>query len=315
MDFSNAPLPPESQIANVIGFPPELDSPPGSTSNSSVTVTPVRTAAHTNGATSIDNETKAAGAGTKHPRRALSMAQERKLLAYLDEKFLQMMRGYKKRSETSSELRTLSAYLSFARHLLALILQIPPIDPSTSLRTAYLLRLTGDVLGSVVGYPLYIPTEIESGGQSPDPKQQLHELLDFLDDLDQAWLAVLQSQVWDPNEGTGVDLVIDSNTMNAGLRSSPPSQTEVARLRSLLVGGEAALEEWLVEEKAAASGKTMKGGFGLNDDEGDFGGDVSGMLEQMGLLDEFDELFSRTLDQIGNLGGYVVEPVDNMDTS
>ncbi|KAG7453140.1 uncharacterized protein BT62DRAFT_940510, partial [Guyanagaster necrorhizus] len=201
---------------------------------------------------------------------ALSSKQERKLVDYLDDSFLTMMRGYKMRSQSTSHLPTLQLYLEAATKLLLMILQIPPVDPSTSLRTSYLLHLTNDVLSSIVGYP-------------PNP-QNAADLMDWLDDLDQAWLAVLQSQVWDPKEGLGVDLVIDVDSVAAGVKSSPLSQTERTRLRSLLLGGVETLEEWL---------------FGW---EGD--GDSSGnILESTGLQAAFDEVFSRTLDELGGLGG------------
>lgn len=157
---------------------------------------------------------------------------------------------------------------------MSLILQIPPIDPSTSLRTAFLLRLTNDVLSSIPGYPA-----------SPEV---LLEVIDWLDDLDQAWLAVLQSQVWDPQAGAGADLLIEAA---CGMKSSPVTQTETTRLRSLLVGGTASLEEWLE---------------GCSPEK-----DVEGMLERLGLQSEFDGLFSRTLDYlilIGGLDGIVIHP-------
>ncbi|KAK0455209.1 uncharacterized protein EV420DRAFT_1554737 [Desarmillaria tabescens] len=201
---------------------------------------------------------------------ALSSKQERKLVDYLDDSFLNMMRGYKKRSQPSSHLPTLQLYLEAATKILSIILQIPPVDPSTSLRTSYLLHLTNDVLSSIVGY-------------APDP-QNVVDLMDWLDDLDQAWLAVLQSQVWDPKEGLGVDLVIDVDSVAAGVKSSPLSQTERTRLRSLLLGGVETLEEWL---------------FGW---EGD-GDSSENILEATGLQAAFDEVFSRTLDELGGLGG------------
>ncbi|PBK70012.1 hypothetical protein ARMSODRAFT_956063 [Armillaria solidipes] len=213
--------------------------------------------------------------------RALSSKQEKKLVDYLDDSFLNMMRGYKKRSQPTSHLPTLQLYLEAATQILSIILQIPPIDPSTSLRTSYLLHLTNDVLSSIVGY-------------APDP-QNVVDLMDWLDDLDQAWLAVLQSQVWDPKEGLGVDLVIDVDSVAAGVKSSPLSQTERTRLRSLLLGGVETLEEWL---------------FGW---EGD--GDSSGnILEATGLQTAFDEVFSRTLDELGGLGGLNLDRINLCDT-
>jgi hypothetical protein len=184
-----------------------------------------------------------------------------------------------------------------------------------------LLRLTGDVLNSITGYRLTSeipPTNGHADGPIastsdldsiplPLAGSALQDLLDFLDDLDQAWVAVLQGQVWDPSSGAGVDLVvpIDSSPglplMN--VKSTPPSQTDIARLRSLLIGGQSALEEWLGEERLT------QGGEGEEDD-------LSATLERMGLLDEFDELFSKTLDFLGGVGGVIVEPgstVEDMD--
>jgi len=179
-----------------------------------------------------------------------------------------------------------------------MILQIPPIDPSTGLRIAYLLRLTGDVLNAIPGYKLDMPT-------SP-AHATLKNLIEFLDDLDQAWLAILQGQMWDPESGEGVDLVLPSDLISepdenvpgsaTQLKSSPPTQTDLARLRSLLFSGESSLEEWLVAERKN----------GLTED------DVSVMLAGMGLLDQFDSLFVRTLDYLrafsGNVAQNVVEP-------
>jgi len=117
----------------------------------------------------------------------------------------------------------------------------------------------------------------------------------WLDDLDQAWLVVLQSQMWDADNGEGADLLIEADDAAAGVKSTPMNQTETTRLRSLLVGAMAELEEWL------------DGGRG---DEGD---DVESRLKRLGLQDKFDELFSGTLDFLGNVGGFVVEPLSEID--
>ena len=193
-------------------------------------------------------------------------------------------------------MKTLPAYLEAARHLLLLVIQIPPIDPSTGLRIAYLLRLTGDVLFAIPGYQL--ETTDTTGIQ-----EILRDLLEFLGDLDQAWLAVLQSQVWDPSTAQAVDLVItvDDDSDVPRIKSTPPSQTEVTRLQSLLFTGESALEEWLTSEK-------MKSRV---DDSTD-SGDVSGMLERMGLLDEFDSLFVRTLDFLGGFTETAADPPEEL---
>jgi hypothetical protein len=209
-------------------------------------------------------------------------------------------------------------YLEEMRHLLALILQIPPVDPSTSLRIFYLLRLTGDVLSSILGYRLTKPVSDplepvepaerfeKSAQDSQRIRDTLRDILDFLDDLDQAWLAVLEGQVWDPETAEGVSLqvglqrITESSSpdgkpdgppvnMDVDYKTSPPSQTDVTRLRSLLMTGESGLEEWLLNEKVAQQGGQ--------------GDDLTAMLDRMGLLDEFDDIFTRTLDFLGGFGG------------
>ncbi|KAJ7145010.1 hypothetical protein C8R43DRAFT_1108830 [Mycena crocata] len=215
--------------------------------------------------------------------RALNPRQERRLVNFLDDKFLELTRNYKKRSQPSTHLPTLTLYLEASRTLLSLILQIPPIDPSTSLRTAYLLRLTNDVLASAPGYP--------ADGET------IPILLDWLDDLDQAWLSVLQAQVWDAENGPA-DLVIDAEAAATGMKSSPVSQTERTRLRSLLIGGSATLEEWL------AAGESTPHTI-IEEDEDETAspmGDVENVLERLGVQDGFDELFFRTLQELGALG-------------
>ncbi|KAH0830162.1 hypothetical protein J3R83DRAFT_1511 [Lanmaoa asiatica] len=210
--------------------------------------------------------------------QALSKGQERKAVEFLEYSFQDVESSFKKRSEPSlSKLPTLSAYLDAMQHLLAFILQIPPIDPSTSLRTAFLLRLTNDVMNSVPGYP-------------PE-MDDLQQLLDFLDDLDEAWLAVLNSQVWDPSSGAGVDLIIPVAMIEPDrpIRSTPISQTERTRLRSLLVTGTAGLEEWLSRL-------------------GSPGEDYQLALENAGFMQGFDDLFSKTLAEMQGLSEPSIDP-------
>jgi hypothetical protein len=169
--------------------------------------------------------------------KPLSTKQERRLVAYLDDRFLTLTRAYKKRTVTSeSELnvRTLPDYLNATLPLLALILQIPPIDPSTSLRITFLLRFTGDTLSCIPGYPCTL--------------NSLEPLHDWLDDLNCAWLAVLKAQIWDPEEKAGVDMIISADAaVTHPIHSSPMSQTERTRLKSLLLTGRASLEDWIQE--------------------------------------------------------------------
>jgi hypothetical protein len=178
-------------------------------------------------------------------------------------------------SHPSTSLPTLSSYLQKTHLLLNLILQIPPVDPSTSLRTSFFLRLTGEILSSIPGY-------------SPD-LQTVPELLDWLEDLDRAWLVVLRSQIWDPQTRTGTSIL--PNELHNHRHSSSMSQTERTRLRSLLITGTSTLEEWL---------ETLGLDFGDNalEDESD--------IAEEGWMDtqtRINQLFSDTLTEMGILNG------------
>ncbi|KAJ7221514.1 hypothetical protein GGX14DRAFT_353754 [Mycena pura] len=218
------------------------------------------------------------------PQRALTAQQERRLATWLDDRFLALTRGCKKRSQPDSDYPTLSHYLDAAHAALSMVLQIPPIDPSTSLRTAYLLRLTHDVLAAVPGYPATI--------------DHIPNLLNWFDDLDNAWVVVLQAQVWHPEHGP-MDLEIEAEAAATGMHSSPVTETERTRLRGLLIGGSATLEEWL-------DGGGLLQCFTGDEDEED-GEDVA----EIGTVqDAFGELFHRTLQELGALGGLILTPFD-----
>ena len=137
-------------------------------------------------------------------------------------------------------------------------------------------------MSSIPGYPPDLDT--------------LPYLLEFLDDLDQAWVTVLDSQIWDSNSKTAVDLVVPADDIaeinNSNIQricSTPMNQTERTRLRSLLVTGTAQLEEWLA---------------GMNKD----GEEYQDILERVGLQQSFDDLFERTLAEMGGLAGGINDP-------
>jgi hypothetical protein len=134
-------------------------------------------------------------------------------------------------------------------------------------------------MSSISGYPADLAT--------------LPDLLEFLDDLDQAWVTVLDSQIWNPNSKAAVDLIVtagnltDSNSNR--IHSTPMNQTERTRLRSLLVTGTAQLEEWLT---------------GITNE----GEEYQGALERAGLQQKFEDLFMRTLAEMGGLAGAINDP-------
>lgn len=205
----------------------------------------------------------------------LTPRQDRRLTDFLDERLLQIIRAHKKRSvpaPTSNgashssgvpqqlQLQTLSSYITAVRPLLAVILQIPPVDPSTPLRTTYLLRLTGDVLPSVIGYKPEFP--------------DVDELLEWLDDLDQAWVVVLRGDVWDSKSRSELPVSAPA----ASTRATLPNPTERTRLRSLLLGGKDAIDEWMQGLEAHGNEEALK---------------------KLTACEAVEELFSNALDEMG----------------
>jgi hypothetical protein len=161
------------------------------------------------------------------------------------------------------------------REVMSVILRIPPEDPS-SLRASFLLRLTGEALSSIPGYPA-----------EPD---DIPQIMDWLDDLDQAWLCVLRSQVWEPPEQGGSEIPADREPSTG---ASSMSQTDRTRLRSLLVAGKAELEDWWAE----------------------MAGDEASIEERFGRLQvqERPEIFFETLPELAELEGTGMLQDDDID--
>ncbi|KAF9806140.1 hypothetical protein IEO21_08802 [Rhodonia placenta] len=201
----------------------------------------------------------------------LTANQERKLVDYLDGQLLEITRNYKKRSQPSTALPTLASYLTATHTILSLVLQIPPAGPSSYLRTSFLLRLTGEVLNSISGY-------------TPDA-EALSQLLSWLEDLDKGWLAVLNGETWDTVERIG----IETSLPDEPARSTIVSQTDRTRLRSILIAGTNRLEEWLAELEAPDQ-------------------NFQSALDKLGLQQDFEDLFSRTLSAMGSLDGSMNDP-------
>ncbi|KAF8507991.1 hypothetical protein JB92DRAFT_2832558 [Gautieria morchelliformis] len=147
---------------------------------------------------------------------------------------------------------------------------IPPIEASVHLRASLLLRLTGEILECIPGYP---------------PSTDLVALLDILDELDCGWLAVLRSQTWSVESRKGVDLILPSST---NIRSPPISQTDRTRLRSLLLLGTNKLEQWVEELPMIPPEETIE---------------EEQALKVMEARQKFDDLFHQTLSEMGELQG------------
>ena len=165
-----------------------------------------------------------------------------------------------------AELPTLESYLLAAHPLLTVILEIPPVTPQASLRASLLLRLSNEVLTSVIGY-VPVPT-------------QLPLLILWLDELDKGWVAVMRNQVWDAEEGVGVDPIL---APDAELPVAAMSQTDCTRLRSILLQATGDFEIWL-------DNLELEGASDFNE-----------ALERLGLSQQFDDMFFNTLNEMGEL--------------
>ncbi|THV06907.1 hypothetical protein K435DRAFT_848589 [Dendrothele bispora CBS 962.96] len=110
----------------------------------------------------------------------------------------------------------------------------------------------------------------------------------------------LQTQIWDAQQGVGVDLVIDAEDAAKGLKSTGPSQTERTRLKSLLIGGVATLDEWIEGKPMLVEDGEGEGDETLNEDVRD----VESFLKGLGLQEDFDNLFSRSLDELRDVVGF-----------
>ena len=128
-----------------------------------------------------------------------------------------------------------------------------------------LLRLTKEILENVPGY-------------FPEP-DVLPILLDFLDDLDEAWLVVLRGKIWQPRESDSDDEKKGEEDLAETRTTTLLSQTEQTRLRSLLRWASGRFEDWLIENDPSAQGQ----------------------LDSVALHPGFGRLFMRSLEELDGL--------------
>ncbi|GAA5901484.1 hypothetical protein JCM8208_001815 [Rhodotorula glutinis] len=122
------------------------------------------------------------------PKPPLTPTQESRLIRYLDQELLRLSGGFESRhSGPSARLPTLASFLDVILPLLAFVLSIPAAPPSTSLRVAYLLQLTGYLAPACDGYTL--------------DDSHLPALFDALARFDLGWAAVLEGRDWDSARG------------------------------------------------------------------------------------------------------------------
>lgn len=220
----------------------------------------------------------------------LTPSQLRRLEDYLENKCLELTRGVRKRyvsqvpnwcaplftnsviayndcrNEPDTPYKTLSAYVAATSSLVTMILLIPPAKSSASIRTAWLLRITGDIfenipaysLGTVATSPPRSPNDQADQNEQEHPPPQpmlseeglatLEEVFCLLEKLDAGWCAIIRNERWDSTVNQGI---FESST--AGDQSNVESNqafsvTDSTRLRSIIVSGKDEFDDWLVEQ-------------------------------------------------------------------
>lgn len=117
---------------------------------------------------------------------------------------------------------------------------------------------------------------------------------------------MLTGQSWDPVEKVGVDVEIpaDADGMTESeltILEAPVTQTDRTRLRSILISCSERLEEWLEHiDILVVPNSNSDGNAGSVD--------ITTLLENIGLRERFEDLFSLTL---SHMGAYepIMEPV------
>ncbi|SGY41193.1 BQ5605_C003g02481 [Microbotryum silenes-dioicae] len=164
------------------------------------------------------------------PLQALTERQESRLVLFLDQQLLLLSQAFESRSSPNSAHRTLASYLGTVLNLPVhaytqlttlltnMILTIPPIEPSHSLRVAYALTLTGLLAPAIKAYPI--------------PEATLPILWTTLKTFDQAWIKILLLR---PSGPSGPEkLPSDLEEISIASSSTSTSWTVRARLSSLI---------------------------------------------------------------------------------
>ncbi len=163
------------------------------------------------------------------PLLSLTPRQEDRLHLHLDDRLLSLERDERKQCvplhlpilqsnlmKPTSAFGSLQALLGRLLPLLHLILQIPPVEPWSSLRISYLLTFTGSVSTYITSLPLVVfPSRATSHHRQWDRNgsgdavieeqagRTMRALLDFLGEVDKGWQAVLRGDGWFPPSHTG----------------------------------------------------------------------------------------------------------------
>jgi hypothetical protein len=146
-----------------------------------------------------------------------------------------------------------------------MVLLIPPVEPSASIRTSWLLRVTGDVFENIPAYslgsqpnPASDPTDNDDDFKtvlSDEGLSTLEEVFQLLEKLDEGWCAVIRNERWDSalNHGIFAESFTPDDSKPAPDPTGAFSVTDSTRLRSLIISGKDEFDDWLAEQGGASS--------------------------------------------------------------
>jgi hypothetical protein len=144
------------------------------------------------------------------PLLRLTSRQEGRLRDHLDGRLTDLERDSKTQcvsalplpsvSSSFSGFGSLEALLIRLRPILRLILQIPPVEPWSSLRTSYLLAYTGSMINYITSLPLL--SQDHDSNHEEQAGQVMQDTIDYLNEVDNAWRTVLRGNAWvvDPSQ-------------------------------------------------------------------------------------------------------------------
>ncbi|WVN90470.1 uncharacterized protein L203_105706 [Cryptococcus depauperatus CBS 7841] len=176
----------------------------------------------------------------------LTPKQEAKLRTHLDDRLASL-----ERDERTFNLKSIPSLLSRLAPLLQLILQIPPYQPFSHIRTSYLLTLTAVIPSYIAALPLH-QNGIGQREEGIATRKVLQDVLQFLGEVDRGWMAVLNRMGWTPPPSiiSATKKAYEEGQVLVGGRAirveygGQVDLTERIRLRSILVSGRSKIEAW-----------------------------------------------------------------------
>lgn len=134
-------------------------------------------------------------------------------------------------------------------------------------------------------------------GYVPDSSSgEFESVLEVMRELDRGWVAVLRAQRWNAEDKMAIVGELQQRDDGGGGGEGPlVSQTDRARLRSLISWGTDKLEEWIETVIDISTRGTIKSG-GIDEP-------MASMMVLMSVQQSFDDVFMGTLSELGELKG------------